>query len=241
MLRLLTDTILSAVYPHTCRTCNAEVNRIFDGVSCPSCWDATRIFDGAEPKCLKCGALDELQPKERSHCPHCKVQHYDTARSTGVYQNAVAGAVLFLKEKPHIGQRISRAFVEAAWREIDSRADLIVPVPLSKRRQRERGHNQAEVLARLISSELKIKLDRGSLIRSRHTPVHRAGMDGKAREKTVAKAFEVARPKLIVGKRIVLIDDVFTSGATVSHCARVLKENGASRVDVFTLARAVLQ
>jgi predicted amidophosphoribosyltransferase len=64
-------------------------------------------------------------------------------------------------------------------------------------------------------------------------------MDKKARELTVRNAFEVVRPKLINGKNIVLVDDVFTSGATASYCAKVLKKNGASRVNVFTLARAV--
>ena len=70
--------------------------------------------------------------------------------------------------------------------------------------------------------------------------MHRIGMDEKARELTVRKAFEVTRPKLIEGQNILLIDDVFTSGATASYCAKVLKKHGAAKVNVLTLARAVL-
>lgn len=86
----------------------------------------------------------------------------------------------------------------------------------------------------------KIEVDALSLTRKINTPIHRVGMDQRARELTVMKAFDVVRPKLIAGKNILLIDDVLTSGETASECARILKKNGAAGVCVFTLARAVL-
>jgi ComF family protein len=117
--------------------------------------------------------------------------------------------------------------------------DLIIPVPLSKKRAVERGFNQAETIASQVSGLVGIPIDAASLIRKKHTPMHRAAMDKKAREMTVKNAFEVSRPKLIEGKSILLVDDILTSGATASYCAKALKKKGAAGVKVFTLARAV--
>ena len=84
-----------------------------------------------------------------------------------------------------------------------------------------------------------ITIDKLSLSRKIHTPIHRAAMDRKARDLTVRNAFEISRPKLVNGANVLLIDDVFTSGATASQCAKVLKKAGAKKVSVLTLARAV--
>ena len=119
-------------------------------------------------------------------------------------------------------------------------ADVIIPIPLSKKRKLERGFNQAEIIAAEIARASGIPIDAASLVRKLHTPIHRIGMDKKARELTVKNAFEVVRPRLIDGRNILLVDDVFTSGATASYCAKVLKKNGAKQVNVFTLARAVM-
>ncbi|MEO5859214.1 MAG: phosphoribosyltransferase family protein [Pyrinomonadaceae bacterium] len=116
--------------------------------------------------------------------------------------------------------------------------DLIVPVPLSAKRAVERGFNQAEVVASYAAKILGKSVDTQSLIRKLHTPMHRASMDKKARELSVKNAFQVIRPKLIQGRSILLVDDIFTSGATVSNCAKALKKKGAARVNVFTLAQA---
>ena len=104
----------------------------------------------------------------------------------------------------------------------------------------ERGFNQAETISRVVSATLGAPVDSGTLVRKANTPMHRVGMDQRARELTVMNAFEVMRPKLITDRVILLVDDVLTSGETVSACARALKKNGAARINVFTLARAVL-
>ncbi|MDI1242907.1 MAG: phosphoribosyltransferase family protein [bacterium] len=116
--------------------------------------------------------------------------------------------------------------------------DVIVPVPLSAKRRAERGFNQAEYIGSHVARFLQKPVDVQSLSRKIHSPMHRASMDKKAREASVKNAFDVSRPKLIEGLSILLVDDIFTSGATVSNCAKALKKKGASRVNVFTLARA---
>jgi ComF family protein len=111
-------------------------------------------------------------------------------------------------------------------------------VPLHPERQRERGFNQAVVLAHALAQRSGLPLDERSLVRTIHTAQHRAGMDARARRETVATAFKVVRPRLFAGEHVLLVDDVFTTGATVSACAHMIKDAGAQTVYVLTVARA---
>lgn len=120
-----------------------------------------------------------------------------------------------------------------------SQATRIVPVPLHPERERARGFNQAAVLARELSKATLLPLDEISVVRKHHSKRHRAGMDGKGRRDTVADAFQVIYPALIAGERVLLVDDVFTTGATVSSCAKTLLDAGAVEVFVLTIARPV--
>ena len=119
---------------------------------------------------------------------------------------------------------------------IDSRHDLIVPVPLHWRRRWRRGFNQAELLARGIAKHRQIPL-LNALRRSKAT-ADQAALTSAGRRRNVVGAFEPRRGIDIQGKRILLIDDVFTTGATASACARTLKRAGAASVTLLTLARA---
>jgi ComF family protein len=123
-------------------------------------------------------------------------------------------------------------------REPLNQADVIIPVPLHHDRERERGFNQACVMARELSRLSRLPVDEHSVVRRIHTERHRAGMDAKARRQSVANAFTIRHPKAIAGRRVLLIDDVFTTGATVSECASVLKDAGAEEVFVLTVAKA---
>jgi ComF family protein len=116
--------------------------------------------------------------------------------------------------------------------------DLILAVPLHSRRLRQRGFNQSMLLARRLSQRHSIPLDFASLHRTRHTQPQ-THLSGSERQKNIRGAFQVRRPGVISGKHILLIDDVFTTGATVQECSKVLLEAGAKRVDVLTLARAL--
>jgi ComF family protein len=120
-------------------------------------------------------------------------------------------------------------------------AEVIIPVPLHVSRELERGFNQASVLARALARFSQLPLDEHSLVRQSETKMHRAGMDAKARRRSLADAFTVRHPKLIAGKRVLLVDDVFTTGATASACANQLKAGGADKVFVLTMARASFQ
>ena len=239
MLEILSDPILSIVYPQQCGVCSGEVECSRDGTACTSCWNATTIFSGNETLCNKCGAfLFGANASGSASCRKCEDQSYDRAYAVGLYERALAVSILQLKTSPRIFGRLERLLIEAAAKIRFENSPIIVPIPLSSRRLQERGFNQAAVIGRVIAKPLGFSLDESSLIRKIHTPMHRAGMDRKARGVTVKDAFEVVRPKFVKGRDILLVDDIFTSGETASSGAKVLKKSGALTVNVLTIARA---
>ena len=162
---------------------------------------------------------------------------FTSARACGSYEGGLRASILALKREPHVARRLAAMMLQAQKRKPSDKADLIIPVPLHSRRERERGFNQAALLARELARETKLPVDEHSLVRRSQTERHRTGMDARARRESVADAFAVRHPKLIAGRRVLLVDDVFTTGATVSACAAVLKAAGAKDVYVLTIAR----
>jgi ComF family protein len=240
MLRVALDPLLSLVFPRECQICHGLVESFDLGVACRQCWSETRIFDGTEALCLKCGAFrGDIEPFPTAACHNCTDHQYDSAKAAGIYEKALAATVLRLKEDPVITNAGKHAYLAGFDRTCIDPATIPMPVPLSRQRRIERGFNQAEVLCRLLKRFRDIRIDTHSLIRRRHTPMHRAAMDRKARADSVRNAFEVTRPNFVKDREILLVDDVFTSGATASSCAEALKKAGASKVSVLTLARAV--
>jgi competence protein ComFC len=237
----LYDSVLALVYPQACHVCSDNVESRHDGVACSSCWAGTRLFSETDTLCWKCGAFsratvapDKLQT---IRCGRCDDDMFTAARACGLYEGALRASILNLKRESHIASHLARLMFDVQRREPLADADLIVPVPLHGSRERERGFNQAALLAGELAKLSALPLDEHSLVRRVHTERHRAGMDAKARRKSVGDAFAVRHPKHIDGRRVLLVDDVFTTGATVSACAVKLKEAGAPEVFVLTIAR----
>jgi len=240
MLHKIFDSLLTLAYPQACQVCENSVENLSDGVACFECWENTQVFSGEETLCAKCGTfLREQSSVYQTFCHRCDEHFYDAASSVGVYEKALAASILHLKREPFVASKLKKLFISRFHTSAFQTAELIVPVPLSKKRFLERGFNQAAVLSKILARQTKINLDEQSLVRKIDTPMHRVGMDGKARAMSVENAFEVKRTKFIENKKILLIDDVFTSGATVSNCAKVLKKSGADKVYVFTLAKTL--
>jgi competence protein ComFC len=238
MFSKIYDSLLALAYPQACQICEQSVENLSDGVACDSCWEKTRIFSGAEILCGKCGRFLQSQPMNfQTFCHQCDEQFYDAASAVGIYEYALSASVLNLKREPFVAKRLQKLFISHFRNSAFQDAAKIIPVPLSKKRFLERSFNQAAVLAEILAAKTGIKLDGQTLVRNVHTPMHRAAMDSKARETSVKNAFKVKRPKFVEGEIILLVDDVFTSGATVSNCAKTLKENGANKVYVLTVAR----
>ena len=233
------DSLLTIFYPQSCQICEKSVELKSDGSICTECWEKTHIFNGEEIICEKCSAfLKKGLPETKTFCRRCETDEYDVAFSVGLYEKALAVSILNLKKQPFLPaglrKHIHHSFDNLPFRN----PDLIIPVPLSVRRLNERGFNQASIISQVIAKHANLPIDEISLGRTIHTEKHRAGMDRKSRAESVQNAFEVKRPRLLKGKNILLVDDVFTSGATASACAKVLKRNGANKVYVFTIARA---
>jgi ComF family protein len=129
------------------------------------------------------------------------------------------------------------ALVAAANREPLREVTRIIPVPLHDKRLKERGFNQASVIAEALAKHLKLPVDETSLTRIRGSEKYRAGLDPKARRDTVTGAFRVRFPRLVENESILLVDDVFTTGATVNACAGALIKANTREVLVLTIAR----
>ena len=236
------DAALALVYPLACAVCGASVEARADAPACSLCWEMTRTFAADDTLCWKCGtpapAPVAEEKRETVRCRRCEAEAFTAARACGAYEGALRAAVLALKREPHVGARLLALLQETQQRPPLDAATLILPVPLHPARERERGFNQAAILARALAARTSLPLDEESLIRASLTERHRAGMDERARRESVAQAFQVRRPRLIAGERILLIDDVFTTGATVSACARALCDAGAKDVFALTIAKA---
>lgn len=238
----LYDAALALLYPQACAVCGASVDARANGVACATCWNETRIFTEEDLMCWKCGtpAPGTVAAEKRMgvRCRRCELEAFTAARACGAYEKALRASVLALKREPHVASRLARLMCEAQRRPPLAGATRVVPVPLHPARLRQRGFNQAAALGRALAALTGLPLDEWSLVRTLHAERHRAGMDARARRETVESAFEVRRPRLIEGESILLIDDVFTTGATVSSCAGALGAAGAREVFVLTVARA---
>lgn len=239
----LTDAALALLYPQACAVCGASVEARSLGVACAACWERTRIFSEEDLICWKCGlpAPGAVPEEKRSEvrCRRCDGEHFTAARACGAYDLALRSCVLNLKHEPRVAPRLARLLFETQQREPLRSATRIMPVPLHAERLRERGFNQAALLAGALARLTRLPLDEWSLVRTIHTARHRAGMDARARRESVEAAFAVTRPRLVEGESILLVDDVFTTGATISACAKALKDAGARDVFVLTIARPV--
>jgi ComF family protein len=241
LLVSLRDAAVTLFYPRACQLCGGSVENPSDDACCRKCWENAKFFTGAETVCEKCGRVLETAAKriEKTFCRRCDGEHFDAARAVGVYEGALRLAVINLKEKPAVSERVKTRLAELSLKTPFNQATMIIPVPLHRRRLHERGFNQAAVLARILSQKTKLPCLENCLVRETYSAMHRAGMDEKSRRESVEKSFAVKQPRLIKDENILLVDDVFTSGATASVCAKALKENGAAKVFVVTIARAV--
>jgi ComF family protein len=237
------DAALALVYPQACAVCGGNVESHRDGVVCDACWKTTSMFSESDTLCWKCGALSLAKvvegARQQVRCGRCDKDAYTFARACGSYDGALRASILQLKRQAHVPTRLAALIHEVQRREPLHGAEIIVPVPLHESRERERGFNQAAVIARELARVTKLPFDEHSFVRRMHTERHRAGMDAKARRNSVSNAFAVRHDDLIAEKRVLLVDDVFTTGATVSACAEALSRAGAAEVLVLTVARAM--
>lgn len=251
------SALLDLLLPPRCLACGAAVDH--GGALCAACWGTIHFID--QPLCRHCGRPFDLPPEELPGgaagwlCGPCLAQSpvHDGMRAAVVYDDASRPLILAFKH----GDRTASAPLFAAWMAragagmLDG-ADLLVPVPLHRWRLLSRRYNQAALLCHAIARLLTRRRGPDApvrqgprvaadlLVRRRATPVQ-GRLSRLARARNMAGAFAVhpGRRDLVVGRRVVLVDDVYTTGATVAECVRVLRRAGAARVEVLTLARVL--
>jgi ComF family protein len=236
------DTILQWVYPENCTECAAPApERRLPGF-CRLCWETIRPID--QPVCPRCGRPFE-SPIALAHspghlCGPCR-EHtpaFDLALSPYRFEGVLAKALHLYKYRGRVSLATPLADLLSVWLDRLPVVDLVLPVPLHASRLREREFNQSLLLADRLSQRLGVPLSFEHLIRTRATPPQ-TKMDRDERARNVRKAFAVAKPGEIEGRRLLLLDDVLTTGATVNECAKALRKAGADFVAVVTLARRV--
>lgn len=227
-------------FPPLCLDCGAGLASPRKLFFCETC--AAEIALIREPFCRRCGKPFHYAAGGSHLCSECLGNgwHFSTARAVAEYSGPVRAAIHALK---YGGRTTALSSFGALKDELQhlrdmTEPDLVLPVPLHPQRLRERGFNQALLLAEALFPDLKKKISVTLLRRTRWKPPQ-TSLSGAARRKNIKGAFSVQDSKKVEGWRILLVDDVFTTGATVNECARVLQKAGAAAVDVITLARAV--
>ena len=235
-LRRLGRAVVDGVLPPRCLACGTIVDE--PDALCSSCWAGMRFF--APPWCAVCGLPFPHPMGEEAVCADCARQKpsWDRARAVMRYDKHSRHLVLALKhgDRTHVARALGR-WMGRAGAELLQGADMIVPVPLHWTRLFTRRYNQAGLLAHAVRAAGGPPVMADWLVRRRTPSQGRLGP--VARVRNVRGAFAVRRGCDVKGKRIVLVDDVLTTGATVEECARVLRRGGAASIGVLTLSRAV--
>jgi ComF family protein len=247
----MANSLFAVVFPTSCSLCGQEMVHASSVDICPRCWGQIGPWVGAA--CSQCGLpfpSGRAQDSAVVLCPQCREGEFEfnAARSFGLYSGELRAVILQLKfrRRERLGKRLG-GFLLAPWKSLVSAPDdspLLIPVPLHASRKRERGFNQAELLAlglrRTLAKESAAgapRVETSCLHRTRPTPPQ-TGLSLHARQENVRNVFAVDKPERIQNRTVVLVDDVMTTGATLSACAGALKKAGALRVLGLTLARA---
>lgn len=209
---------------------------------CAACWNAISFIEGAFCSC--CGSPFDVDPGSETLCGACLARPNDFTRARSLFRYDDSSKPLILAFKH--GDRLDHAPAFARWldrtgRALFADAELLVPVPLHRWKLWRRRYNQSAVVAERLSKLSGVPYDPLALEKRRATKSQGEMPSAKARRRNVLNAFRVPSEKAadVRDRNVLLIDDVFTTGATLNACARALKRAGAARVDALTLARVV--
>lgn len=235
----LSKGLLDALAPPLCPISNERVAA--PGLVAAKAWSKLQFID--DPVCARCGAPFAHDYGEATSCARCVAEppDFDRARAAVVYDDASHDLIVSFKhaDRTELAPLLGRLLVRAG-RGVVSATSIVAPAPLHPSRLFSRRYNQAAILARVLAASAGARFEPMMLERTRATPPQKA-LSPDARRRNVAGAI-AARPSTAArasGAHVVVVDDVLTTGATLSACARALKKAGAARVDAVVLARVV--
>lgn len=237
-VKQLLQVLLDVILPPLCHICHCFIPNASTIHICPACRD--RLIPVVSPLCPKCGIPFSSTGGDHS-CSECLTNppHFDAARAPFLYEGAIRDLIHSFKYDQRIHLRSPLALMAQQGMNdflAEQTLQRVIPVPLHRSRLRQRGFNQAVLLGNALSQQLSLPMLPDTLIRTRPT---RPQIELTATERffNVKNAFTVARPEAVAGKRILLLDDVMTTGSTMNECARELKKAGAEFVVAMTIAR----
>ena len=224
--------VMDLIYPPHCAICREAG----ESYLCPKCLEKITLI--TPPVCRKCGT-----PCEAYICEQCREREYyfECARSAGIFDGVLRDAIHQLKYRNHmvladpLGDILANCFPDTGFIKT---VDIIVPVPIHITRMLDRGFNQSEEIARRLAMRIGIPIEARALYKFRKTK-HQVELPFDLRVSNVHGSFRVKRADGILGKRVLLIDDVYTTGSTLNEAARVLLDAGATAVRVYTLAKSL--
>ena len=231
------ENLLNIFFPKDikCLICGRELDTNTLYCICDSCMEELPFNTGKT--CLRC---DSAISSDANYCVNCKnsAPQYKRNKSVFLYDGVVKKFVRQLKfdNKKFYASTLSN-FIASEYVKLNKDFDIIIPVPIHKDREKRRGYNQATLLCTSLKEKLKLNVDENVLTKERATR-SQAYLSREEREKNLEDAFKVVDRKLVKGKTILLVDDVFTTGTTINECAKTLRSAGAKEVHSLTLAHA---
>lgn len=233
-LRQIVDFVLPSRCP-SCGTVTSDPHSF-----CVDCWSKLTFL--GDPCCARCGLPFEYAGGEDVECGRCLADppHFDRLRAAVAYGDVARQVALKLKYsgRPGVAETLGR-FMTRHLASAEGKA-ILVPVPLHRWRIWKRGYNQSALIASSLAKASGLAIDLDLLRRVKPTPVLR-GLGRRERALAVRGAFAVRDKAAVAGKAFILVDDVFTSGATANACARTLKRAGAARVETICWARVIAE
>ncbi len=227
------------LFPSFCRLCHRLLDQPGERVICHQCWH--QINQPSSPYCQICGRFMERR-QGADICTDCQQTKWSFSlhRSCFRYEGLIKEIILLYKYGRFriLGRDLANLILlflvdNSIWDGLE----VVVPVPLQARRQKERGFNQAEVIARYIGKTKGLPIASRAIIKIKDTPPQ-ASLEAKLRRENVKGAYKIGQKDKIRNKIVLLVDDVFTTGSTIEECSRILKEAGAREIRAITVAQA---
>lgn len=229
----LRETVLSLLYPRRCPVCDKIVEK---GLICEACKDKMTVIRA--PYCMRCGK--EIEKSSEELCDDCKRRRHLFEQNRAVFRYTKEARQSVARFKFHNKREYVDYYALQAERSLGDyisrvRPSLVIAVPMYDKKKRTRGYNQAEVFAGALAKRFSLPFRKGLLVRIKRT-VPLKELSGPERRKELQGAFGVMHSSCLVGARVLLVDDIYTTGTTLDACTAVLKKAGVSQVYAVTLA-----
>lgn len=214
------NTIINLIYPNVCGFCNKIISKEY---TCKSCREKLQYIYESEKQFVSTN------------------KNFDVLVCAYKYKGIVRNKILEykFKNKKYLYRSLSERLYKLLLK-YENEIDYIVPVPIHIKRYFKRGYNQSELVARFFSEKFNKVMLKNVIIKTKNTKPQSL-LTASNRKKNVCNAYRIKNSKHIYGKTILLVDDIYTTGATVNECAKVLKENGAKKIIVATIAKATAE